>query len=95
MKQFLLAMTINIAGISAHSCIAIDKYINDNNMKVITICERHGKFQGFSNYDIYRAHLNKLGCSLFIKKQLTSYGVKITPREGVDYCFEAISTEKR
>ena len=35
MKQFLLAMSVSIAGLSAHSCIAIDKYKNDNNMKVI------------------------------------------------------------
>ena len=68
MKQFLLAMSINIAGLSAHSCIAMDKYINDNNIKVITISESHGKFQGFGNYDIYRAHSNKLGCSLLIHK---------------------------
>ena len=54
MKQFLLAMTINIAGLSAHSCIAMDKYINDNNKKVITISESHEKFQGFGNYDSYR-----------------------------------------
>ena len=95
MKQFLLAMTINIAGLSAHSCIAMEKYINDNNIKVITISESHEKFQGFGNYAIYRAHSNKLGCSLLIHKQLSSYEVKMTPREGVDCCFAAISIEKR
>ena len=84
MKQFLLAMTINIAGLSAHSCIAMDKYINDSNTKVITVSESHGKFQGFGNYDIFRAHSNKLGCSLLINKQLISYEVKITLREVVD-----------
>ena len=72
-----------------------DKYINDNNIKVISISEGHGKFQGFDNYDIYRAHSNKLGCSLLIHKQLNSYEVEITPREGVDCCFAAISIEKR
>ena len=36
MKQFLLAMTINFAGPSAHSCIAVDNNINDNNIKIIT-----------------------------------------------------------
>ena len=51
--------------------------------------------QGFGNYDIYRAHSNKLGCSLLIHKQLNSYEVKITPRESVDCCFAAISIEKR
>ena len=95
MKQFLLAMTINIAGLSAHSCIAMDKYINDNNINGITISESHGKFQGFGNYDVHRAHSNKLGCSLLIHKHLNSYEVKRTPREGVDCCFAAISIEKR
>ena len=95
MKQFLLAMTINFAGLSAHSCIAMDKYINDNNIKVITISESHGTFQDFGNYDIYRAHSNKLGCSLHIHKQLNSYEVKITPRECIDCCFAAISIGKR
>ena len=95
MKQFLLAMTINIAGLSVHSCIAMDKYINDNNIKVITISGSHGKFQSFGNYDIYRAHSNKLGCSFLIHKQLISFEVKIPPREGVDCCFAAISIEKR
>ena len=95
MKQFLLAMTINIAGLSAHSCIAMDKYINDNNIKVITISESDGKFQGSENYDIYRAHSNNLGCSLLIHKQLNSYEVKIAPRKVVDCCFAAISIEKR
>ena len=94
-KQFLLVMIINIAGLSSHSCFAMDKYLNDNNIKVITISESHGKFQGFGNYDIYRAHSNKLGCSLLIHKQLNSYEEKITPREGVDCCFAAISIEKR
>ena len=84
-----------IAGLSAQSCIAMDKYIIENNIKAITVSESHGKFQGFSNYDIYRAHSNKLGCSLLIHKQLNSYEVKITPREGVDCCFAAISFEKR
>ena len=77
MKQFLLALTINIAGLSAHSCIVVDKYKNDNNIKVNTISENHGKFQGFGNYDIYSAHSNKLGFSLLIHKQLNSYEVKI------------------
>ena len=95
MKQFLLAMTMSIAGLSPHSCIAMDKYINDNNPKIITVSESHGKFQGFGNYDIYRAHSNKLGCSLVIHKQLNSYEVKISPREGVDCCFAATSFEKR
>ena len=95
MKQFLLAMTINIAGLSAHSCNAMDEYINDNNIKIITISESHRKFQGFGNYDIDRAHSKKLGCSLLIHKQLISYEMKITPREGVDCCFAAISIEKR
>ena len=35
MKQFFVAMTINIAGLSAHSCIVLDKYKNDNNIKII------------------------------------------------------------
>ena len=61
MKQFLLAMTINIADLSARSCIAMDMYINDNNIKVFTVSESHGKFQRFGNYGIYRAHSNKLG----------------------------------
>ena len=61
----------------------MDKYVHDNNIKVITISESLGKFQGFGNYDIYRAHSNKLGCSLLIHKQLNSYEVKITPREGL------------
>ena len=95
MKQFLLAMTINIAGLSAHSCIAMEKYTNDNNIKGMTISESHGKFQGFGDYDNYRAHSNKLGCSLLIHKQLYSYEVKLTPFEGVDCCFAAISIEKR
>ena len=95
MKQFLLAMTINIVGLSAHSCIAMDKHINDNNIKTITVSESHGKFQGFRNYDIYRAHSNKHGGSLLIHKQLNSYELKITHREGVDCCFTAISIEKR
>ena len=94
MRQFLLAMTINIAGLSAHSCIALDEYKNDNNIKVLPISESQGKFQGFGNYDIYRAHSNKLGCSWLIHKQLNSYGVKITPRKGLDCCFAAISIEK-
>ena len=88
-------MTINIARLSAHSCISMDKYINESNIKVITISESHGTFQGFSNYDIYRAHSNKLGCSLLTHKQLNSYEVKITPREGVDCCFAAIFIKKR
>ena len=50
MKQFLLALTINIAGLSAHSCIAMDKYINDNNIKVITVSENHGHFQGENSF---------------------------------------------
>ena len=87
-------MTLNIAGLSAHWCIAMDKYENDT-IVVITISESHAKFQGFGNYDIYRAHSNKLGCSLLKHKQLNSYEVKITPREGVDCCFAAISIEKR
>ena len=95
MKQFLLVMTINIAGLYAHSCIAMDKYINDNIIKSITISESHGKYQGFENYDIYRAHSNNFGCSLLIHKQLNFHEVKITPREGVDCCFAAISIEKR
>ena len=95
MKQFFLAMTINIAGLSAHSCITMDKNINDNNIKLITISESHGNFQGFGNYDIYRAHSKKLACSFLIHKQLNSYEVKLTPREGVDCCFAAISFEKR
>ena len=95
MKQFLLAMSINIAGLSAHSCIAMDIYPNDNNIKVITISESHGNFQGFGNYDIYHAHSNKLDCSLLIHKQLNSYEVKITPSEGVDCCLAEISIEKR
>ena len=70
MKQFLLAMTLDIAGLSAHSCIAMDKYIIDNNIKVITVSESHQKFQGFGNYDIYRAHSKKLGCSLLIHKTI-------------------------
>ena len=37
MKQFLLAMTINIAGLYAHSCIAMDKYINDYPKVVIAL----------------------------------------------------------
>ena len=49
MNQFLLAMTINIAGLSAHSCIAMDKYVNDNNINVITVSESHEKFQGLGN----------------------------------------------
>ena len=78
-----------------HYCIiAMDKYINGNNRKDITVSESHGNFLGFGNY-IYRAHSNKLGCSLLIRKQLNSYEVKITPREGVDCCFAAISIEKR
>ena len=55
MKQFFLDMTKNSAGLSAHSCIAMDKYINDNNKNVITVSESHGKLQGFGNYDIYIA----------------------------------------
>ena len=95
MKQYLLAMTKNIAGLSAHSCIAMDKYINDNNIKIFTISESHRKFQGFGNYDTYRAHSNKLGCSLLIHKKLNSYEVKITPRKHVDCCSAAISFEKK
>ena len=94
MKQFHLAMTIDIAGLSAHSCIAMDKYMNDNNIKFITISEGHRKFQGFGNYDIYCAHSNKLCCSSLIHKHLNSYEVKISPTEGVDCCFAAISIEK-
>ena len=88
-------MTINMAGLSANSCITMYKYINDNITKGITVSESHGNFQGFGNYDIYRAHSNKLGCSLLIHKQLNSYEVKITPIEGVDCCFAAIAIEKR
>ena len=73
----------------------MDEYINYNNKKVISVSQSHGKFQGFGNYDIYRAHSNKHGCSLLIHKQLNSYEVKITPREDVDCCFAAISVEKR
>ena len=76
MIQFLLAMTIDIAGLSAHPCIAMDEDINDNYKIVITNFESHGKFQGFGNYHVYRAHSNKLGCSLLIHKQLNSYEVK-------------------
>ena len=90
MKQFLLAMTIKIAGLSAHSCIALDKYTNDNNIKVITVSESHEKLQDFGNYDIHRAHSNKLCCSLLIHKQLISHELKITPKEGVDCFFAAI-----
>ena len=95
MKQLLSGMTINIAGLSAHSCIAMEFKINDNNIKVHTVSESHRRFQSFGNYDIYRAHSNKLGCSLLIHKQLNSYEVKITPREGVVCCSAAISNEKR
>ena len=59
------------------------------------VSESHGYFQGFGNYDIYRAHSNKLGCSMLIHKQLNSYEVKIIPREGVDCCFAVISIEKK
>ena len=76
MKQFFLAMTNNIAGLSAHSCIAMDKYLNDNKIKVFTVSESRGKFQGFYNYDIYRVHSNKLGCSWLIHRQLNSYEIK-------------------
>ena len=41
MKQFLLAMTIYDAGLSAHLCIALDKYKNDNNMNFFTVFESH------------------------------------------------------
>ena len=95
MKQFLLTMTINIAGFSAYSCIAMDNYINYNNKKVITVSESQRNFQSFGNYEIYRNHSSKLGCSVLIHKQLNSYEVKITPREGVDCCFAAVSIEKR
>ena len=94
-KQFLSAMTKYIAGLFAHWCIAMNKYINDNNIKVITISECHGKVQGFGNYVIYCAHSSILGCSLLIHKQVNSYEVKITPRKGVDCCFAAISIKKR
>ena len=73
----------------------MEQYTNDNYIKAITISESHGKFQGFGNYDIYRAHSNKLGCSLLIHKQLNSYEMKITQREGVNCCFAAISIGKR
>ena len=95
MKQLLSGMTINIAGLSAHSCIAMEFKINDNNIKFHTVSESHRRFQSFGKYDIYRAHSNKLGCSLLIHKQLNSYEVQITPREGVDCCSAAISNEKR
>ena len=95
MKQFFFAMTIKIAGLSDHSCFAVDKYTNDNNIKVLTVSECHEKFQSFDNYVIYRTHSNELGCSLIVNKQLNSYEVKITTRESVDGCFAAIPIEKR
>ena len=73
----------------------MDKYINNNNIKVITVSESHGKFHCVGNYDIYRAHSNILGCSLLINKQLNSDEVKQTPRERVDCSFAAISIETR
>ena len=95
MNPFLLAMTINIAGLSAHSCIALDKYINQNDISVVTISESYGKFQGFDNYDIYRAPSDKHGSSLLMHKKLGSYEVKIPPRKGVDSCFAVIKIGKR
>ena len=77
MKQLLLAMTINIAGLSAQSCIAMDKHMNDNNVKTITISESHGKFEGFGNYERYLPRpFKRTRFSLLIHTQLNSYEVK-------------------
>ena len=90
-------MQINIAGLSTHSCLALDKYINDNDIAIVAVSESYGEITGFENYMCYMSNESpkKHSSALFIHKKYSSYQINYSEREGVDCCFAVLTVHRK
>ena len=58
-------MQVNIDGVSSHSSLSQDRYINDKGIDLVAVSKSHGQMLGFKNYNVYNSRVQTHGCVLF------------------------------